>query len=505
MTKTMRHRAVALISVVVSLVLSTGTPSFAQSVADAARQERERKRQLALHAVHVYTNDDLTKQRILIPADEARVAARENEPLGIEAPDGGTSTPAVPMIPRTPIVADEADPNVTTPAVVSNVANPPASWVDSTPIMLRSPLPSVAAPTISQQIDGSLVLGPLTSARTTATMAIPASVSRPLPKEAGNSTHTPEAVVVSGIKIPATTMPFSNSSAYGSESLMLPAMTSNSLVVTDSSSRVRPPAALPAVEIRPSEATIPFVVPAPYGTANFGIPAPNTPAMPRQLRKDAPEDVSAPLMPSAMLAVPSTLTLTEHTIIRPVGIEKVAIENRFQPETCARPCDVKATITTIARVSTNTIAPTMETRPDVAVSTLGRAAGSLARPAAIMDAAARIKVEAGDSLWKLAERYLGNGLRWKRLAALNPQVADPSRILVGQWIHIPADRRQQAKQVVIQPGETLWKVARATIGGSFALACIAQANPQLRSVNAVRAGETLNVPANCSNLQNAEN
>ena len=99
MRKKMKHRAIAMIAVVVSLVLSTGTPNFAQSVADAARQERERKRQLALHAVHVYTNEDLSKPHILVPEDEARIEGRVDQPVGAE-----TAVNAEPPAPVAPLV-----------------------------------------------------------------------------------------------------------------------------------------------------------------------------------------------------------------------------------------------------------------------------------------------------------------------------------------------------------------------------------------------------------------
>jgi nucleoid-associated protein YgaU len=127
------------------------------------------------------------------------------------------------------------------------------------------------------------------------------------------------------------------------------------------------------------------------------------------------------------------------------------------------------------------------------------------QPEAIADITGSVKVAPGDSLWKLAERYFGNGLRWRRLAALNPQLADPSRIRVGEWIRVPSERKQSEKQVVIQPGDTLWKVAQAELGSPLALNCIAQANPQVRSVDLVWAGETLVVPAACGGPEKAQN
>jgi nucleoid-associated protein YgaU len=49
----------------------------------------------------------------------------------------------------------------------------------------------------------------------------------------------------------------------------------------------------------------------------------------------------------------------------------------------------------------------------------------------------RVRVASGDSLWKLAQHYLGRGTKWRTLAALNPQVVDPRRLQVGDWIRLP--------------------------------------------------------------------
>ena len=48
-----------------------------------------------------------------------------------------------------------------------------------------------------------------------------------------------------------------------------------------------------------------------------------------------------------------------------------------------------------------------------------------------------IRVEKGDSLWRLASKHLGSGKRWRELAALNPNLSNPNLIRVGQWIKLP--------------------------------------------------------------------
>lgn len=46
-------------------------------------------------------------------------------------------------------------------------------------------------------------------------------------------------------------------------------------------------------------------------------------------------------------------------------------------------------------------------------------------------------LQAGESLWVLAERHLGDGDRWPELAELNG-LSDPSTVAVGQTIRLPA-------------------------------------------------------------------
>jgi hypothetical protein len=48
-------------------------------------------------------------------------------------------------------------------------------------------------------------------------------------------------------------------------------------------------------------------------------------------------------------------------------------------------------------------------------------------------------VRRGDTLWKLAERYLGSGYRWRDILALNARVVDgPTQLEVGRTLRIPS-------------------------------------------------------------------
>src|SRR5208337_3956422 len=61
-----------------AMVCATGL--HAQDAAEAARQERERNAADAKAPRHVYTEDELKRAKILTPEDQAKVAARKNNP-----------------------------------------------------------------------------------------------------------------------------------------------------------------------------------------------------------------------------------------------------------------------------------------------------------------------------------------------------------------------------------------------------------------------------------------
>ena len=78
-------------------------------------------------------------------------------------------------------------------------------------------------------------------------------------------------------------------------------------------------------------------------------------------------------------------------------------------------------------------------------------------------------VQPGDSLWSIARRVCNDGLRWRDIVRSNPQI-DPERLLVGQVLHI------DSALVPAQPG----MAAMGAVARLAALAGMAEA--------AVRAG-----------------
>ncbi len=96
------------------------------------------------------------------------------------------------------------------------------------------------------------------------------------------------------------------------------------------------------------------------------------------------------------------------------------------------------------------------------------------------------RVELGDSWWKLAEHYLGSGVRWKELRGMNPagnDARDSELLLLGSTVMVPGGvvkhEAATAKSVTVKKGDTLWSMAREHLGRGTAWKCLAEANPEL--------------------------
>lgn len=70
----------ALVGAVQSRAQDQNNDQKSQAVAEAARRERARKQSQARKSKHVYTAEDLKRERILTPEDRAQVEARKNAP-----------------------------------------------------------------------------------------------------------------------------------------------------------------------------------------------------------------------------------------------------------------------------------------------------------------------------------------------------------------------------------------------------------------------------------------
>jgi nucleoid-associated protein YgaU len=108
-------------------------------------------------------------------------------------------------------------------------------------------------------------------------------------------------------------------------------------------------------------------------------------------------------------------------------------------------------------------------------------------------------VKPGDSLWKLAEQNLGQGLRWHELLAINPNLRNANHIEAGSQILLPTavSSVRAATTMTVQKDDSLSKIARAHFGHASSWSCIAHANPSIVDANLIFAGQTIVLPATC--------
>lgn len=151
------------------------------------------------------------------------------------------------------------------------------------------------------------------------------------------------------------------------------------------------------------------------------------------------------------------------------------------------------------------LAPASPARATAAAPSIGPAEPKQGFSAAIATQAF-VKVLPGDSLWKLAQQNLGGGNRWRELLAVNPGIADPNQIRAGAQLILPAASSPEATRsrgtgagtvVTVRKGDTLWSLAKSSLGRSSAWPCLAAANPSLADPNRIYQGQLLVVSFAC--------
>jgi nucleoid-associated protein YgaU len=126
---------------------------------------------------------------------------------------------------------------------------------------------------------------------------------------------------------------------------------------------------------------------------------------------------------------------------------------------------------------------------------------SLAPPlASMVHLLRREKVQPGDSWWKLARRYLGDGSRWAELVRVNPGLdANPNQLRSGIFVFVPESLRTgkapSGPDLVVRQGDTLWSLAREHLGSGNAWPQLAAANPEITQFHQLQIGTRLRLPA----------
>lgn len=100
------------------------------------------------------------------------------------------------------------------------------------------------------------------------------------------------------------------------------------------------------------------------------------------------------------------------------------------------------------------------------------------------------RVVQGDTLWMISGKFLGKGPRYEEIMSLNGLTTD--MIYPGQILKIPADHEAFSQSYTVQEGDTLWKIASTFLGNGNRYIEIMSLN-NLQN-GALRVGQSLKIP-----------
>ena len=167
-------------------------------------------------------------------------------------------------------------------------------------------------------------------------------------------------------------------------------------------------------------------------------------------------------------------------------LDVVSITPAISPVTEAGVSSATAVIRSGGRISSPSATPSPPIRARARTAGVNNPAST---------AVTTVIVKENDSLWTIASRNLGSGLRWTELLELNPGLREDSILQPGQKLRIPARGVTVKKpassstrsvvspsgfrSVLIRDGDTLWDLAQEQLGSGIRWVEIRDANPGL--------------------------
>ncbi len=216
--------------------------------------------------------------------------------------------------------------------------------------------------------------------------------------------------------------------------------------------------------------------------------------------------------------VPLTIRFAEPTF-QPAAVKVAPVTQMAaaipQPEAVVNPASNSDLVTVSAWTVRNDLTATPPAE-QVRIAPVRAVAETVLAQALAEAGDAEVRVQRGDSLWRLAQRHLGDGRAWPQIAALNPQLQNPHFVRAGERLHMPtssaslaslpiAVREERAvvvssnpaREVMVQRGDSLWKLAETALGRGAAWSCIAEANPQISDSDRIYPGQSIVLPESC--------
>jgi nucleoid-associated protein YgaU len=444
-----------------------------QDVAQAARQERARRQEQQKKDRHVYTNEDLKRSHILTREDQAAVEARKNE-----CAKKNNCGPAQAQKPVAPLDANSGQRSLGEVAreyrqqKELNALKPK----QSEPFHLSIGTPALAAPIVPEHSairpPVQPAIGPgshVNSLRRDPFAPVPARPRVPLN---GKSELRPANPPAARVVDPAA--PKISSRATSGPKLIehssQPARPEEPGLVAEPSKPSSP--ALKIETVRPVVPKTRRAIPVAPSANIFSAPKPAAPSF----------SAERPVAPFEFRSVKPSQPVTRSA--QPVApVEKVRPMQPSQP---------LASATVPAKPPASFPAPAAPSRTSAA-------------------ATKTIRIEPGDSLWKIARQNFGRGELWNRILAANPTIADPSRIRAGAKLSIPATAEFAAagpasapmRTIKVQKGDSLWTLAKTNLGSSSNWPCLAAANTSIADPNRIFEGQELVVPPTCHAASNS--
>jgi nucleoid-associated protein YgaU len=539
---------------IISCTIFGFSQCYAQDVAEAARQEQARKQNQAKKPKHVYTDEDLRHAQILTPEDRAEVEARKTQQPSPGAENAQDPLDAQALTPDEPLgdvarryrkqrelLRLQQSAQFHLPFVEETVhATPkPSVLAEIKPPVLDSPKPSVmplrtimsipAPPPRVEPFQPPVKRSPFERPRVFLSAPLHVAPSQPL----ANHAAPPRPSVLSAPPARPSTIPVTPAKPTA------PSPEVRLMAPNRTSPRVTPvePGA-PVVHATPSHAsTLPVIPSKPAAPAHdFRVmPAPGRAVHVSPVQPASPTVGTVPSQPSTVPVAPSRpaapkpdLSVMPSPAIAPHGsptqpvapvVHTVPSQASGLSVTPSKPAAPKPDLSAmpspapaagfsaappVAPVVRSTpskssplgVTPSQPAPPVVSVAPPGTTSPARTAGPAKLNV---LTVQAGDSLWKLAQQNLGSGLRWHDLVAANPAIVDPNHIVAGSHIFLPsiASRFRTATSIIVHKGDTLSEIAQRYFGHASYWSCVAHANPAIQDANRIYEGQSLLLPTSC--------